>query len=336
MKKKNPAHTPDPRDTSGAIDNPRSDRGNSRSRSRRKFLGDVGGRTAATLCAGVAGTPVLESVAIADELDAGSLTGPARAEKAFNTRMQAALFQKILPLPDQPNNGDEDLFGNRIGNFSKGLPHNQLGEVDREAYGSLLKGGITGDRVDFDAIILGGSFKLTSPQAGFAFDMQGADPGHLFQPPAPTFASAEEAGEIAENYWMALTRDVFFLDYEGHPLTIAAAEDLSKFSDFRGPRFPRSNMRRSPLASRGSGDASSVDAEALFDSQPAAPAAAQAVTLIGAAPNRQSQTGRVIPSTLFRGNTAGDLIGPYISQFLWKEIPYGVQTISQKIRTVQP
>ena len=147
MKKMNPAHTPDPRDTSGAIDNPRSNRGSSRSRSRRKFLGDVGGITAATLVAGVAGTPVLESVAVADQLDAGSLTGPARAEKAFNTRIQAALFQKILPLPEQPNNGDEDLFGNRIGNFSKGSPHNQLGEVDRDAYGSLLKAVTTGDPV---------------------------------------------------------------------------------------------------------------------------------------------------------------------------------------------
>ena len=222
MKKKNPAHTPDPRDTSGAIDNRRSNRGSSRSRSRRKFLGDVGGITAATLVAGVAGTPVLESVAIADELDAGPLTGPARAEKAFNTRMQAALFQKILPLPDQPNNGDEDLFGNRIGNFGKGLPHNQLGEVDRDAYGSLLKAVTTGDPVDFDAIILGGSFKLTSPQAGFAFDMQGADPGHLYQPPAPAFASAEEAGEIAENYWMALT------PYSGSSLTVGG--ELNKLA----------------------------------------------------------------------------------------------------------
>src|SRR5215468_2057415 len=336
MKKKDPTHTPDSLTSSNTADNTRFGRGSSRSRSRRKFLGDVGGITAATLVAGVAGTPVLESVAIADELDAGPLTGPARAEKAFNTRMQAALFQKILPLPDQPNNGDEDLFGNRIGNFSKGLPHNQLGEVDRDAYGSLMKAVTTGDPVDFDAIIVGGSLKLTNPQAGFAFDMQGADPGHLFQPPAPTFASAEEAGEIAENYWMALTRDVFFLDYEGHPLTIAAAEDLSKFSDFRGPKFPRTNMRRSPLASRGSGDALSVEAEALFESQAGDSAPAPAVTLVGAAPTRQSQTGRVVPSTLFRGNTAGDLIGPYISQFLWKEIPYGVQTISQKMRTVQP
>jgi len=340
MKKKNPTHTHNSPDISNITGYSRPGRVSSDRRSRRKFLGDVGGMTAATLVAGVAGLPVIESAAIADGLDNGGISGTARVDRAFNTRMQAALFQKILPLPDQPNNGDEDLYGNRIGNFSKGLPHNQLGEVDRPAYESLLKAVTTGDPANFDAIILGGPLKLTSPQGGLAFDMQGADPGHVFQPPAPSFASAEEAGEIAENYWMALTRDVFFLDYDGHPLTIAAAEDLSKFTDFRGPKFPRLNMRRSPLGSRESDGATSVEDEALFELQADNSATAQSVTPSGTqlnrAPDRQAQTSRVIPSTLFRGNSPGDIIGPYISQFLWKEIPYGVQTISQKIRTVQP
>src|SRR5262245_35691132 len=341
MRKKSLNHTPDTHTNSNTIDNPqsnpqsdRANRGGSRPRSRRKFLGDVGGITAATLVAGVAGTPVLESVSFADDLGASAMTPAARAEKAFNTRTQAALFQRILPMPDQPNNGDEDLYANRIGNFSKGLPHNQLGEVDRNAYESLLKAVTTEDPANFDAIILGGSFKLTSPQGGLAFEMQGADPGHVFQPPAPTFASAEEAGEIAENYWMALTRDVFFQDYEEHPLTIAAAEDLSKFQDFRGPKFPRANMRT--LGLRRSGDELSVEAEEQFESQAIDSAPAQAETTASRAPSRQAQTGRITPFTLFRGNTPGDLVGPYISQFLWKQIPYGVQTISQKMRTVQP
>jgi hypothetical protein len=36
---------------------------------------------------------------------------------------------------------------------------------------------------------------------------------------------------------------------------------------------------------------------------------------------------------LFRGNTSGDLKGPYISQFLWKDIPFGATTIVQRYRT---
>ena len=43
--------------------------------------------------------------------------------------------------------------------------------------------------------------------------------------------------------------------------------------------------------------------------------------------------GQVTPETLFRGNFEGDLVGPYISQFLYLDCPYGASTIDQKIRT---
>ncbi|KON88034.1 phosphoesterase [Sporosarcina globispora] len=43
--------------------------------------------------------------------------------------------------------------------------------------------------------------------------------------------------------------------------------------------------------------------------------------------------GVVTTGTLFRGDTTGDLVGPFISQFLWKDIPFGAKTIVQKYRT---
>ncbi len=46
--------------------------------------------------------------------------------------------------------------------------------------------------------------------------------------------------------------------------------------------------------------------------------------------------GKVTSSTLFRGFTAGDTVGPYISQFLLKPLQFGVQYIPQQIRTVLP
>src|SRR5262249_30668166 len=150
-----------------------------------------------------------------------STQGSARAEKAYTARVQAAVFQKAQPLPDHPNNGDEDRYANRIGNFSKALPHNNLGEVDLNAYNTLLLALKTGNPDDYERIIMGGSVKLTNPQAGLGFDMEGPDPMHLFLPPAPAFASPEEAAEIAENYWMALARDVHFLDYDSNPITNA-------------------------------------------------------------------------------------------------------------------
>ncbi|HEX4966363.1 MAG TPA: hypothetical protein VF173_36480, partial [Thermoanaerobaculia bacterium] len=46
--------------------------------------------------------------------------------------------------------------------------------------------------------------------------------------------------------------------------------------------------------------------------------------------------GRVTPDTLFRGVAAGDVAGPYVSQFLWKPIPFLPIRIEQKIRTAVP
>jgi hypothetical protein len=53
---------------------------------------------------------------------------------------------------------------------------------------------------------------------------------------APAFASAEEAGEMVELYWMSLLRDVNFTDYEANPIAQKAADDLTQLSDFRGPK----------------------------------------------------------------------------------------------------
>ncbi|MDH5444456.1 MAG: vanadium-dependent haloperoxidase [Gammaproteobacteria bacterium] len=45
------------------------------------------------------------------------------------------------------------------------------------------------------------------------------------------------------------------------------------------------------------------------------------------------QGGIVTPSTLFRGFTQGDVIGPFISQFLLKDIPYGAMLVQQRMIT---
>jgi len=50
----------------------------------------------------------------------------------------------------------------------------------------------------------------------------------------------------------------------------------------------------------------------------------------------ETDRGRVTPSTLFRGQRSGDLIGPFISQFLWRDVPCGMETIGRRIRTTVP
>jgi hypothetical protein len=215
--------------------------------------------------------------------------GDKRARDAYRVRVDAARLERDAPQPDHIDNGDEARYPSRIGNFSKGLPHNDLGEVQPPAYDLFVQAMHDGTLAAMDQIPMGSAdlsrrLKLVNPCSGVAFDLQGADSHRMVQPPAPALASAETAGEMVELYWHALARDVPFSRYDSDPTTQAAAADLSKLSDFRGPKV----------------------------------------------------NGLVTPGSLFRGFTAGDLAGPYVSQFLLKPIPFGVQWVDQRIRTMLP
>jgi len=239
--------------------------------------------SAATLAAGITGVSSLVGTKSArvEAAEMGSLHPQQRRQQAYRVRHQAALYHRTLPRPDHRANGDEDRYPNKIASFSKGLPHNPLGEVDLAAYTALLNALSAGQFAAFEAIPLGGRVKLANPQAAYTFELAGPDPHQVGMLAPPTFRSAEEASELAEVYWQALTRDVPFAAYDSHPLTLAAAADLSRFSDFRGPKAG----------------------------------------------------GGITPSMLFRGNTPGDLVGPYLSQFLWLDVPYGATIIVQRYRT---
>ena len=208
----------------------------------------------------------------------------ARAVAARDVRREAAEMAYVRPHPAQQTNGDEERYPTRIGNFSKTLPHNDLGEVDPAAYDALLVAVASGKPDDFEAIPLGGTAKLANPQGGLAFDLEGPDSHALAQPPPPRFDSAEIAGEMVELYWMALLRDVHFVDYDMSTDVAAACTDLSNLSDFRGPM----------------------------------------------------DDGDVTPALLFRGSTPGELIGPYVSQFLLRDYACGSIPVTQRQRTPVP
>ena len=202
--------------------------------SRRKFLGVAG---AATIAAGVIGVePLLQTERSQAHAADGSNQ---RANDCAKLRRDAAAagLKATPPNLQHPSNQDEDLYSNKLGSFSKGLPHNNDGTVDLSAYASLLQALNSGRPADFDAIPLGGTRGLTNPQAGLAFDLEGPDAHALVQPPAPAFASREQAAEISENYWMALLRDVPYSQYSGNPIANAAAADLTLYgADFKGSK----------------------------------------------------------------------------------------------------
>ena len=209
-----------------------------------------------------------------------------RSAEAFRLRNRAARFYNQNFLGLQKNNGDEALYLDFRGSYSKALPHNEFGEVDPAAYQSLLTALDSGDSSDFEQIQLSplADIKLANPQAAYKFEITGRDSHATFMRPAPAFASAETAAEMGEVYWKALLRDVPFIDYDTNADVAAAAFDLNNFSETVGPK----------------------------------------------------DGGLVTIGTIFRGETPGDLVGPYISQFLFKPIPMGNTIIEQRYPTPAP
>lgn len=306
--------------------------------SRRDFLGRAG--TAGAIGAGLLAFPTLlgqsgsglaqeksELVICSGGCEFVPKAGIARADMAYAIRISAAKYERDMPIPTHPCNGDEELYNTRnfFASFTKGLKRSSVpaeakrGEVDPVEYCKLLTALQTGNPANFEAILLGFSnncedvafseaesslsadafnpFKqrrLESPQAGLNYDLEGKDYHQLVNrnpnatdppvafPPAFRFDSREEATEIIEVYWQALTRDVPFIQYLTHGSISQAASDLNGFTPYYfGP-------------------------------------------LDG---------GSITPRVYSRGILPGDTKGPYLSQFFLHDIPYGAQVISARIKS---
>jgi hypothetical protein len=119
---------------------------------RRQFMKRVGGAAAATVAASVVGLPPLLELksSVAKAIEVGPLTPEERRDRAFQVRVDTATFQRDQPLPAHPCNGDDMRYRTRIGSFSKTLPHNDFGEVNREAYKALVTAIASGQGFDFE------------------------------------------------------------------------------------------------------------------------------------------------------------------------------------------
>jgi len=204
----------------------------------------------------------------------GSIARAQRRANALLIRNAAGQQRSSQGLQAQTANGDEALYPDRRGSFGKSLVYFDTGLVDNNAFNKMVAAIKTQNPTIFDEIPMGTSpveRRLVTPQAAFAYNLDGADGWIHSMPAAPTLASAETAGEMVEDYWMALLRDVAFNDFDTDSTAAAAIADLNRLSDFKGPK----------------------------------------------------EGGVVTAGTLFRGSTTGDLIGPFISQFLYQPIPYG-------------
>ncbi|WP_046113956.1 twin-arginine translocation pathway signal protein [Aquincola tertiaricarbonis] len=225
--------------------------------------------------------------------------------RAFEVRSALARAAAEQPVPPHPTNGDEARYANRIGSDSRGLPHNARGEVDPQAWRLATAAFASRDPADFEKIPLGGTRKLLNPVGTLAVSLDGLNASQFALPPAPALASAQRASEAIEIYWAALLRDVPFNEFHDgtqHRDVLAAAAELSRAPDFQGPK-------------------------------------------VG---------GRVTPQTLLRGavlyvderdasgrtgrwaTPPGVTDGPYVSQFLLRDVPLGSQALSARIRSYTP
>ena len=207
---------------------------------RRGFLGKLGKAAVVGASIGAVGAkPFFDGKSSEVAAQRTTTLTVTRAQKAYHWRSTAALegFNATPQNIRHPFNTDETLYPNRIASYSKGFPHDTNGEVIPSAYEMFLQAVRSGNPADFELIPMGGTRKLISPQSGLAYDLQGGDAHSFVIPSAPAFASREIAAEIAENYWMALLRDVPFTSYPTNPIAAAAAADLTLFgSDLKAPK----------------------------------------------------------------------------------------------------
>jgi hypothetical protein len=167
------------------------------------------------------------------------------------------------------------------GSMTKSLQHDTttglLTTVGQANYEQLVKAIETAEQAEFNAIVRapGATMQLKNPQAAFAYSMIGAPCAIIPVPFAPTISSAQGAADMIEVYLQAISRSVSFNDYGTGLLT----------------------------------DEDTFNGGSITDN------AAEILTTLGSAYKGPKVGGVVTADVLFRGNSVGDLVGPYISQF---------------------
>ena len=287
-----------------------------------------------------------------------------RRKAALETRVRAAHIAHERSHPDEHvANDDERRYVNTEGektylmNFTKGLKHDApLGLVaDPDHYQQFVRGIDSGDPKEFEDTPLGPGFVVNegeadphcrvqpdwksekgktkgqhdgpvsiraweSSGAGLTFDTQGPDAQAVTMKPVPPLGSDELTAEMGEVYVQALLRDI--------PLaTLYAKSEDSQTEDGYRARAKQLIHHLNHLP--------------FFQCDPhdhhKTPATRSPLAL----------------DTAFRGFTPGDLVGPYLSQFMLMGntginstdpehtpaegyITYGALRIDQRVRTATP
>ena len=311
-----------------------------------------------------------------------------RSDLSRRTRNEAADLAHNRPVPRHVNNNEEyeyrdisseDVPLTHIANYTKGLPHDESTGLLLNAtdYKLFVTGIQSGDPVDFRNTPLGpgklgdlpgtpSNESITSDQtdrrkiwksdvaksvtpsasekgarvrawesagAGNVLDLEGPDAQAVTMPPAPRLDSDELLAELAEVYAMALVRD---LPFRSFPLPTSEGKTVRRSRDTTKPLM-RVSASGIPNAAK------------MLRELPWFYADTSALGLNAEERNRTREVADD-GSDIFRGNTPGERIGPYLSQFLLLgnnalgggrkadegNIGYGSISIEQKTRVATP
>ncbi len=206
-----------------------------------------------------------------------------------------------------------------LARFHKRLEHNPAtGEVDADQFSRMIhqlrrlnsnpdSEAKNGFQLVTNENICDSSRKFVNPQSGWALDSQMTDPCCHNIPAPPAFESEMAAAEMIELYWMALLRDVPFTEWEDHEQIAVASAELSDLPMFINRRNPNAD----PNSTNAGFECIPINAKSIF---------------------RGGELAR------FSNNSLGisENVGPFISQFLLQEIPYGTLRIPQRFIHAAP
>ena len=164
------------------------------------------------------------------------------ANRVRNIARRLARTDFILEPPE--TNNDEQRFANLklpgFASFTKALKHDKNGLVIDSSFQSLLDALDEGTQEAFKGVILGGAKatpatncdevaprRLVNPLNSYSFQLIGNDSNGARMAAAPAFDSRNTAVDMVERYWMALSRDIPFDQYETSDLIQDACTDLN-------------------------------------------------------------------------------------------------------------
>jgi len=88
-----------------------------------------------------------------------------RITQALSRRFNTATWQAGVAVPPHDTNGDEALYGDKCGTYTKCVKQASPGKVDLTAYAAFRTALNSGDYSDFEAVPLGGTSTYESSRS---------------------------------------------------------------------------------------------------------------------------------------------------------------------------